>query len=200
MADWDKRYREAPAHLFGAKPNEYLRQAIARSDVSPESALCLGDGDGRNGHWLAAQGLSVTALDLSQVATEQAEAIDRAANVSVERITADLAKWRAPKHRWDAAVMIFLQCEETVRRHAVLEAAKAINPGGWFLAEGFSRAGIEAVGLGPKSPGLLYDLDSLTSALPGFRIVEAFEGETWLDEGKRHQGAARVVRLLARKP
>ena len=201
MADWNKRYRESPTRLFGDRPNEYLREVLARSDVAPVSTLCLGDGDGRNGLWLAAQGLRVTAIDISEVATEQAKGHDRAAKLKVERIVADLAEWRPPAGRnWDAAFMFYLQCEEAVRGRAVTEAAKALAPGGLFVAEGFSRAGAEEGELGPKSPDLLYDLTSLTRALAGFRIVEAFEGETWLDEGTRHRGSARVVRLLARKP
>lgn len=201
MADWDKRYRESSTRLFGAGPNEYLRQVLSRSDVSAKSALCLGDGDGRNGHWLAAQGLSVTAVDISAVATEQATAHDQPAKLTVERIVSDLADWRPPRGRnWDLACMIYLQCEEAVRHQAVGIASNALSPGGWFVAEGFSRTGIEAAGLGPKSPNLLYDLSTLRTALAGFRIVESFEGETWLDEGKRHQGPAMVVRLLARKP
>jgi len=201
MPDWDKRYRESASRPFGAEPNEYLREIMARSDVRPGSALVLGDGDGRNGAWLASRGLAVTAVDISGVASDQAAAFDAENGVAVERITADLADWTPPAGRtWDAALMFFLQCEERVRHESAARAAAALSPGGWFAAEGFSVAGEAAEGLGPKLARLLYDLESLIAALPGFEVVEAFDGMTRLDEGERHKGAAKVVRLLARKP
>jgi len=201
MADWDERYGSADVRLFGERPNEYVREVLARSDFRAESVLCLGDGDGRNGGWLAEQGLAVSAVDISAVATEQALAHDRARGVTVERIVADLAEWQPPAGRtWDAVFLIYLQCESAVRTGAVRRAAAALPAGGWFVAEGFARSGAAEDGLGPKAPDLLYDLDELTAALPGFRIAEAFEGTVWLSEGKRHEGAARVVRLAAQRP
>ncbi len=201
MVNWDKTYRESPSRLFGDQPNQYLREVLARSDVAPTSALCLGDGDGRNGAWLAAQGLQVTAVDLSAVATDQALAHDLTRGVSVERIVADLADWQPePGRQWDAVCLFYLQCEESVRHQAITHATRAIKPGGWFVAEGFSRFGSEKKTLGPKPPDLLYDLDAMLQAVAGFQVLEAFEGLTWLDEGVRHKGPAQVVRILAQKP
>lgn len=201
MVNWDKSYRESASRLFGDQPNQYLREVLARSDVTPASALCLGDGDGRNGSWLAGMGLRVTALDLSAVATEQGRAHDQIAGVHVERIITDLADWHpnSAKH-WDAAFLFYLQCEEQVRCQAITRAAAALKSGGWFVAEGFARNAREPKTLGPKIPDLLYDLEAMIGALAGFRIMEAFEGTVWLDEGERHQGPAHVVRLLAQKP
>lgn len=201
MTDWDKRYAGASDRLFGGAPNEYIREVLARSDFNARSALCLGDGDGRNGSWLASRNLAVTAIDLSRVATEQARDHDRALGVSTERIVADLAEWRpAAGRRWDAVFMMYLQCESAVRRRAVVTAAAALAANGWFVAEGFTRPVAETPALGPKDPDLLYDPQALIDLLPGFRLVEAFTGVIWLDEGSRHRGAAHVARLLARRP
>jgi len=201
MPNWDKRYGESDERLFGAEPSQYLRQVMARSDVSPASALMLGDGDGRNGTWLASRGVRVTAVDISAVATERALRHDRAAGVDVTRIVADLADWSAPAGTaFDAVFMLYLQCEARVRLDALARGAAALAPGGLFVAEGFSRAGATGNGLGPKDPDHLYDLATLSDALAGFRRIEAFDGIAWLDEGTRHQGEARVVRLVARKP
>ncbi|MCB2101870.1 MAG: class I SAM-dependent methyltransferase [Rhodobacterales bacterium] len=201
MADWDSKYRDTPVPLFGTEPNEYLRQALARSDVDPRSALCLGDGDGRNGGWLAERGLRVTAVDLSAVATEQAQARDAGRGVAVERLVADLAHWAPPPGAaWDAVVLLYLQCESAVRRCALERAAAALTPGGWVVAEGFTPGATDDSFLGPRQPDILYDLEDLAAALPGFQVVEAFTGTTWLEEGTRHRGPARVARLLARKP
>lgn len=201
MADWNKRYTEAPARLFGSAPNEYVREVMARSDVSPRSALCLADGDGRNGAWLAAQGLNVTALDISDVATAQATKHDDALGVKVARHTADLATWSPDAGQtWDAAFMIYLQCETEVRNRAAARAAAALNPGGWFVAEGFADDDPGLGKLGPGKPDLLYARDDLIAALDGLEIIEAFTGITRLNEGEKHQGPGWVLRILARKP
>jgi len=201
MTDWDKKYAGGGHRLFGDVPSEYVREILARSDFNARSALCLGDGDGRNGGWLASRGIAVTAVDISKVATEQALGHDRALGVATERIVADLADWRpAVGRHWDAVFMLYLQCESAVRGRAVDIATNALANGGWFVAEGFTRPQGDDFGLGPKEPDLFYDLEALIDALPGFRIIEAFQGTTWLDQGVRHRGTAHVVRLLARRP
>jgi len=201
LADWNKRYAEAPARLFGEAPNEYMREVLARSDVAPKSALCIADGDGRNGAWLAQQGLKVTAVDISETATEQALAHDRAMGVEVERIVADVATWTPPAGRtWDAAFMIYLQCESEVRNHAAQAAASALNPGGWFVAEGFAPSNTGRGDLGPGKPDLLYERDDLLAAMPGMTVIEAFKGWTRLNEGVKHQGEGWVLRLQLQRP
>lgn len=200
MADWNKRYAETDTRLFGDMPNEYLREVLARSDFRVQTVLCLADGDGRNSGWLAEQGLTVTAVDISSVATEQALTHDRARGVTVERIVADLADWQMPAGRqWDAVFILYLQCESDVRHRAVRDAVRSVPDGGWIVAEGFAGGSGEDGRLGPKMPDLLYSLPALVEALDGCRIIEAFEGQTWLDEGAKHQGNARVIRLLAQR-
>ena len=96
MVDWDKRYSEAAEPLFGDDPNNYVIQTIVRPDFQVTSALCLADGDGRNGRFLARRGIQVTAVELSGVATGFARAKDQGAGVRVERVQGDLAVW-APR-------------------------------------------------------------------------------------------------------
>ncbi|MBO6949657.1 MAG: class I SAM-dependent methyltransferase [Rhodospirillales bacterium] len=201
MADWNKRYQETDQRLFGENPNEYVREVMARSDTGIKSALMIADGDGRNGAWLAAQGIDVTAVDISNIATEQAREHDKKLGVTVARITADLETWTPdPDQTFDAAFMIYLQCENNVRRRAAGIAAAALNEHGWFAAEGFATGDDGSGELGPGKADLLYDPESLLSALPDFRIVEALSGQIFLDEGVKHRGTGWVFRLLARKP
>ena len=86
MVDWDKRYAETETALFGGVANNYVVQTVARPDFSAQSALCLGDGDGRNGRYLAQAGLTVTGVDISRVATERATAQDATANVLARQL------------------------------------------------------------------------------------------------------------------
>lgn len=200
MADWNKRYAEAAAPLFGDKPNEYVREVLARSDVTISSALTIGDGDGRNGRWLAARGIDVTAIDISSVATERALEKDTEAGVDVERIVADVADWRPPAGRtWDAVFMVYLQCESAVRNATAAWAGAAVNANGWFVAEGFAPNNNGGGDLGPNNGDLLYERDDLLAQLPDFTVVEALKGWTLLDEGVKHQGRGWVLRILARR-
>lgn len=200
MADWNKRYLETGERLFGENPNEYVREVMARSDVNISSALMLADGDGRNGAWLAAQGVEVTAVDISDVATEQALEHDDAMGVTVERIAADLETWAPdPGRTFDAAFMIYLQCETAVRQRAMEIAARSLNPNGWFVAEGFATGDDGSGELGPGKDDLLYDPEGLLSALADMRIVHALSGRVHLDEGVKHRGTGWVFRLLARR-
>ena len=199
MKDWNTRYAkagtEADTRLFGDQPCEYLREVMARSDFSARSALCLADGDGRNGGWLAEQGLAVTAVDASSVATDLARTHDTARGVTVERIVGDLAAWSPPPGRsWDAVFLMYLQCEAAVRLHAARTAAAALT------AEGFAPAGAGGRSLGPEDPDLLYEMADLLDALPELEIMEALKGRIRVNEGQRHRGEARIARLLLRKP
>ena len=61
---WDERYAEE-GFAFGAETNDFLRDA---SSVLPVSrTLCLGDGQERNGVFLAQLGHDVVSIDLSPV-------------------------------------------------------------------------------------------------------------------------------------
>ena len=205
MKDWNSRYAkagtDADTRMFGTQPCEYLREVLARTDVAPRTALCLGDGDGRNGTWLAAQGIAVTAVDLSDVATDHARHHDAAAGVTVERIVADLAEWTPDAGRsWDAVFLMYLQCENAVRLRAARVGADALTPGGWFIAEGFAPAGAGGTSMGPDNPDLLYEMTDFLDILQDLDVLEALKGRIRVNEGTRHRGEARVTRLLLRRP
>ena len=67
---WDERYQSAD-YVFGTQPNDYL---VSCADRIPSAGkvLCLGDGEGRNGVWLAEQGHDVWSVDLSEVGLDKA--------------------------------------------------------------------------------------------------------------------------------
>ena len=200
MPDWDKAYGEATEPLFGNQQTDFVRAVASRPDFAARSALCLADGDGRNSRWLALNGLSVTAVDISAVATDLATALDRQAMLDIDRLVADLELWKpAPEERWDAVFVIYLQCESVVRSAAIATACRHLNDGGWLVAEGFARQRSTQAGLGPANPDLLYDIDELHQAASGLKEVEAQINSLHLSDGVRHQGLADVVTFAARK-
>ena len=57
---WDQRY-SVDEYVYGTAPNDFLRQQA--DSLRPGSALCLADGEGRNGVYLAELGHAVTLLE-----------------------------------------------------------------------------------------------------------------------------------------
>ena len=72
---WNQRFAQ-DGYLFGEHPNQYLVQQAAH--LRPGRALAVADGEGRNGVWLAEQGLTVDAFDFSPVALDKARALAQA--------------------------------------------------------------------------------------------------------------------------
>ncbi len=200
---WDARYGAVAGGLFGEDPNEYLRMIFARADLrafNPRTALCLADGDGRNGTWLAQQGLTVTAVDHSDEATRRARARDEAAGVTVERITADLADWTPEVGQtWDLACILYLHGTAALRERTLRIAYESLPHDGWLLLEGFAKAQAARPDMGPDNADKLYDGAELERWLSDAEIVEATRGIVCLKEGRRHAGEAEVERLVARR-
>lgn len=69
MNFWDQRFAE-PGYKYGTEPNAFLREQATR--FAPHSQILVpGDGEGRNGVWLAQQGHSVTSVDSSAVGLQR---------------------------------------------------------------------------------------------------------------------------------
>lgn len=92
QAFWDEVYRGRDPVRPG-RPHPFLVKELG--DVSPGKALELGCGEGTNAIWLAAQGWTVTAVDVSQVALNHAAAFAERAGVDarVRWQCADLRDW-----------------------------------------------------------------------------------------------------------
>ena len=70
MNFWDQRFAE-PGFKYGTEPNAFLKEQASR--LPPASAVLVpGDGEGRNGVWLAGQGHRVTSVDSSAVGLQKA--------------------------------------------------------------------------------------------------------------------------------
>jgi len=67
---WQQRFAE-PGYLFGTTPNAFLK---SKASLLPKrgTALSIADGEGRNGVFLAEQGLDVLAMDFSPEAQAKA--------------------------------------------------------------------------------------------------------------------------------
>lgn len=194
---WDERYRR-PDFYYGTEPNAWLRSQAWRLRPGMR-ALAVADGEGRNGVWLASQGLAVTTVDGSAVAVEKARALAARHGVEIDACHADLASWTWPTGM-DLAVAIYAHLPPELRASVHAQAAACLRPGGLVLLEGFAKAQLGRSSGGPKSLDMLFDPDTLRLEFEGLELVELLSGEVLLDEGPGHQGLGAVVRLVARRP
>lgn len=198
---WDQRYAE-PGFSFGDAPNVFL--AGQKHRLKPGlRALVPGDGEGRNGVWLAEQGLDVVTVDASIKGVEKARALAAERGVTIEARQADLTAWDWPGGAFDLVVSIYLHFPAAVRSQMHRRMAEALRPGGLLLLEGYTPRQLAhraagSVG-GPPDATMLFEPDALRQDLAGLEIVELQETEADLAEGKRHTGRSAVVRLIARK-
>jgi cyclopropane fatty-acyl-phospholipid synthase-like methyltransferase len=200
-ARWSQRYREAGEdYLFGVAPCRFLE---THRDVleSGATALSVADGEGRNSVWLAEQGLTVTALEISPVALEKARRLARGRGVAVDFMQADMltAKW--PPATYDFVVGIFIQFVGPEEREIQFARLKqALKPGGLLLLHGYTPKQLEYKTGGPSAVENLYTEDFLRAAFADFRIetLQAYEAE--IDEGSGHRGRSALIDLVARKP
>ncbi len=130
---WDERY--AVDHfVFGEEPNAFLRSCADYLRPGMR-VLALADGEGRNGVWLAQQGLDVLSTDISPHAQEKARHLASERGVSVDFDLVDLASWSWPEEEFDLVVAIFIQFAGPEQNSSRREAEKRIGHRGQGNAE-----------------------------------------------------------------
>lgn len=196
MSDWDARYAE-PEYLFGTEPNDFLREVTPL--LPPGRALCLADGEGRNGVWLAQQGHAVTSVDLSQAGLAKATRLAAERGVTIEAVHADLETFAIEPGAWSVIVAIFVHLPPPLRVRVHRAAARGLAPGGMFVLEAYRPEQLAHGTGGPSDVEKLMDLKALRAELPGLDWVIARELERDVREGTRHVGRSAVVQLLARR-
>lgn len=137
---WDGMYRER-ARIWSGKPNPQLVAEV--TGLKPGTALDLGSGEGGDALWLAAQGWTVTALDVSAVALERAAA-HAAETEYAGRITwqqQDLTEWD-PEPEFDLVSSHFLHSPLLPWQDSAVKAAAAVAPGGTLLIVGHHPQGL----------------------------------------------------------
>lgn len=195
---WDERYAGG-GFQFGEAPNLYLESLAPRLRPGMR-ALALGDGEGRNGAWLAGQGLAVTSLDWSPVGSAKAAALAARRGVAMACVTADAGTWDYPEAGFDLVAWIYLHLPPADRAAAAAGVMRSLAPGGMLALECFTPAQQGRRSGGPKMADLLWSRAIVEDLFGGLEVLELLEGTVRLDEGPRHHGPAEVVRALLRKP
>jgi len=193
--DWDDRYADSD-YLFGTAPNDFLKSVAER--LPPNSRiLCLADGEGRNGVYLATLGHKVTAVDQSRVGLEKAKKLAKQKQVSIETIKADLAEYDLGVESWDCIVSIFFHIPSSVRAHIYPRIITALKPGGILILESYTPEQLNHGTGGPPIAELMLTKDELAQYFSEMNLEHLQELEREVIEGTGHTGLASVVQLLA---
>lgn len=195
---WDKLY-ESDEYAYGTTPNDYLLKQAFRMKRGMK-ALAVGDGEGRNGVWLATQGLKVVSLDWSPPAREKAQKLAWQHNVTPRLECCDLLKWTWPAAQFDLVIAIYLHLVEPERRFVHKNIVACLKPDGLLVLEAFHRRHGALISGGLGTEDSFYTADLLRQDFCNLKFVELLEETVPLAEGYMHQGSTPVVRLVARKP
>lgn len=159
----------------------------------------MGDGEGRNGTYLASLGYKVVAVDQSIVGLAKAQKLAQEKQVEISTIHADLADFIIEPQAWDGIVSIFCHLPSDLRSRVYHQVVQGLKPNGVFILEAFAPEQLQYNTGGPKNIDMLPSLNMLQQELAGlqWKIERALERD--LDEGRYHDGKASVIQILGGK-
>lgn len=195
---WQERFA-APGYLFGTAPNEFLK-AHAHLLRKGQTALAIADGEGRNGVFLAEQGLDVLSVDFSPLAQEKVRKLAAERGVTLRVEQADVINWHWPEAAFDVVVAIFFQFAGPPERDKIFAGIKkALKPGGLLLLEGYRPKQLEYKTGGPSKLENLYTRELLQQAFGDFASLDIREHDSVIHEGAGHGGMSALIDVVGRK-
>jgi 2-polyprenyl-3-methyl-5-hydroxy-6-metoxy-1,4-benzoquinol methylase len=196
---WDKRFSQAE-YVFGKEPNAYLKKQVEKFIQPGAYALCVADGEGRNSVWLAKQGLSVEAFDISPVAIEKANQLASHGQVSVAFTVASTHSWVWKPNHYDLIAAIFIQfATPNMRVDLFAQMRDSLKPGGYLILQGYTPKQLDYKTGGPPSIDHLYTTELIQDLLRGMEICDWQEYEAVIHEGEGHHGMSALMGVVARK-
>jgi len=134
---WQGRFA-VPEYVFGEEPNAFLASCRELLPTTGK-ALAVAEGEGRNGVFLARQGLNTLSIDFSPNGQAKAAALAKKRGVPLRTEICDVHTWSWPEADFEVVVEIFTQFS-TPEERAVKWAGmrKALRKGGLMLIEGYT--------------------------------------------------------------
>jgi cyclopropane fatty-acyl-phospholipid synthase-like methyltransferase len=196
MSIWNERYA-GEEYFYGTEPNVFL---VSQADrLRPGmSCLAVADGEGRNGVWLAEQGLDVLSLDASPVAQAKAKRLAEMRGAVLRFEQDDLLRWRS-EERFDVVAAIFIQFVGPELRPAQFEnLQRHLKPGGLLLLQGYTPRQLEFKTGGPSQLENLYTEAMLRELCADMEILHLREHDSVIHEGTGHSGLSALIDVVAR--
>lgn len=166
---WDRRYADPGAQLRKTAPDALLARHTPPAAPGAR-ALELACGLGHNAIWLAEQGYTVDAFDISLNALRQAREEMLVRGVHVNFVAADLDQFALPKRAYDVVcVFRFLD------RALLPEIRNRVRPGGVIV---YQTLNIGHLAQHPETnPEYLLRRGELPEHFPGWTVLEAVDQE-----------------------
>ena len=197
---WNERFNKAE-FIFGKEPNQYLLKKASQYLKPNQRVLSIADGEGRNGVWLAKQGMQVVAFDASDVALAKAKQFATDNQVAVEYTFSDTDSFTWHTNAYDAVIGIFIQFADPAMRERIFQKTyQALKLGGIFILQGYTPKQLEYKTGGPSLIEHLYTEELIRDLVQDFNILELQSYERELSEGPRHIGISALLGLVAQKP
>ena len=194
---WDERY-SASEYVYGTEPNDFLREEYHR--IRPGGkVLCLADGEGRNGVFLAQQGFDVTSVDASQVGLEKALALAQANDVMITSVHADLADYDLGVDQWDAVVSIFCHLPPDLRSRVHNAVTSSLRMDGVVILEAYTVDQLSFKTGGPPAAALMMSAQQLRHDFEALDVIVCGERTRMIHEGALHNGQSAVVQFVAQR-
>jgi len=195
---WDERY-SGDEYFYGTEPNAFLvsQQALLKPKMR---CLAVADGEGRNGVWLAQQGLDVLSVDASPVAQAKAQRLAQQRGVQMRFAQVDLMTWDGAGETFDVVVAIFIQFVGTdLRPQQFANLKRFLKPSGLLLLQGYTPRQLDYKTGGPSQVENLYTEAMLREAFADMDILHLAEHDDIIHEGSGHSGMSALIDLVARK-
>ena len=194
---WETRFG-APGYLFGLEPSVFLKAQAHRLRAGG-SALSVADGEGRNGVWLAEQGLDVLAIDYSPTALAKAQKLAQERGVRLRTEVVDVTTWRWPAAAFDVIVAIFIAVDAADRPAFFANLKAALKPGGLLLMQSYRPEQLNYKTGGPPDAARMCTRDILQAAFGDLAELDIREHDSVLNEGTAHVGMSALIDLVGKK-
>jgi SAM-dependent methyltransferase len=193
---WNERYNEAQ-YAYGTEPNDFLRSLPIGSGLK---VLCLAEGEGRNGVYLAGLGNDVTCIDYADEGLKKTGQLAALNGVEVACICADLGEINLEEDTWDLIIGIFAHFPLKVKQHIWPQVHAALKPGGQLIMEVYDQEQLRFGTGGPQHPDLLYSSEELQALIgQDFTEIKIEKVYREVNEGTYHNGASATIQVLATK-
>jgi SAM-dependent methyltransferase len=173
---WDERYRSAQ-RVWSGDPNPQLVAEV--TGRPPGRGLDVGAGEGADAIWLAGNGWTVVAADISGVALERGAQHAREAGPDVppriEWRQADLLASPPEPDAFDLVSAQFMQLPPEPRARLFTALMAAVRVGGTLLIVGHHPSDLATGVPRPPMPELFYTPDEIAALLDDSWTVEVSE-------------------------
>ncbi len=193
---WNERFGQAE-YVYGKMPNVFFAEQLQH--LSPGHLLLPCEGEGRNAIFARQLGWDVLAFDSSTAGREKALQLAQEKGLTLDYQIADATQIELPEAAFDVLALVYAHFPVALRAGVHARLLGALKPGGVVILEGFHVQQLGKPSGGPKDVQMLFSEELLREDFADMNITLLQRASPVLNEGKFHQGAAEVIRLVGTK-